>query len=383
MSFIFSDDMLAAKSKTSSSHSNSSSAKSGNSLFALRTDFGANGRKYGIYVNHFPMKFTSDQLVYHYDVDIEPMRLSDDFRQMSLMQESENGAKYDKKRFRKLDKLYRYVIEEAYNNNSSAGQLFDGVVPVFDGQKNLYTKKELDLSKFAVSGDDRRLARIKVEVNEEGRNVMYAIYVKSASVIDMNQLKRYFDAKSDSFAMPSDAIQVLNIILRHGPTLHKIPIGNSLYSPYNECRDRKSIGGGRQLAYGYFQSVRPEAKLDLNSLLLFMISINGFVYNSGVSLVIDRTATALYESGVLPKFIAQILKKSRDDFMNMKTFSDFERKLIEKELKGISIQVKHLTYKRKYKVIGLTREAAKDVKFELKKTDPRGELLVVCYLYFK
>ena len=58
--------------------------------------------------------------------------------------------------------------------------------------------------------------------------------------------------------------------------------------------------------------------------------------------------------------------------MNLRSFNDFQRRLIEKELKGISIQVKHLTYKRKYKVIGLTREAAKDVTFELKKTDPRG-----------
>jgi hypothetical protein len=36
------------------------------------------------------------------------------------------------------------------------------------------------------------------------------------------------------------------------------------------------------------------------------------------------------------------------------------------------IQVTHLTYKRKYKVIGMSKEPATRVTFDYKKTDPRG-----------
>jgi len=89
--------------------------------------------------------------------------------------------------------------------------------------------------------------------------------------------------------------------------------------------------------------------------------------------VVDRTATALYESGFLPRFIANILNMKREEFMNLKEFRDSDRNRIKKELTGILIQVKHLTYKRKYKVIGITHEAAKNVQFDCKKTDPRGD----------
>ena len=223
--------MLSLPSRGSGSTSGSSSAKSAKSLFALRTSLGSNGRKFNIFANHFPMRYTSDILIYHYDVDIEPMRLNEDMSQLAISQDTDFGAKYDKKRFKKLDKLYRIVMEEAIKHNSNAGQIFDGVLPVYDGQKNLYVKRELNLSAFCVSGDEKRVARIKVDVNDEGRNVMYAIYIKSASIIDMNNLKRYFDRKTDSVMTPSDAIQVLNIILRHGPTLYKIPIGNLTLLP--------------------------------------------------------------------------------------------------------------------------------------------------------
>ena len=90
--------------------------------------------------------------------------------------------------------------------------------------------------------------------------------------------------------------------------------------------------------------------------------------------MIDRTATALYDSGILAKFMAKILGLNKEQFMNMKELSDSNRKRLEKELNGIMIQVKHLTYKRKYKVIGITKESARKVQFEVKKTDPRGLL---------
>lgn len=93
-----------------------------------------------------------------------------------------------------------------------------------------------------------------------------------------------------------------------------------------------------------------------------------------VSLVIDRTATAFYSSSKLPPFIAAILRLSKDQFLAKKTFTDSERKRIMNELLGKMVFVDHLTYKRKYKVIGLTKLAAQDLTFEVKKTDPRGEL---------
>ncbi|CAG2168237.1 unnamed protein product, partial [Oppiella nova] len=277
------------RSKTSSS-TKSSETSSSVSLFAIRPNAGTEGRVMEVVANHFPMKFTSDLMVYHYDVDMEPMRLNQELSQMTFSDDT--ADKSDKRRAKKLNsKVYRIVVEEAIKRYSGPGELFDGVLPVFDGQKNMYTRKELDLERFAVKG---------------------------------------------------------------GPSL-PIPVGNSLYAPASEAKGmRKDIGGGRQLAYGYFQSVRPES--------------------NGVSLVIDRTATALYDSGPLVRFISKIMGiQNRADFMALKEFRDSDRKRIEKELKGIVIQVTHLTYKRKYKVIGMSKEPATRVTFDYKKTDPRGK----------
>ena len=350
-----------SKSKTSSS-----TTSSDKQLFALRPNRGISGKNINIFANHFSMKYTSDITVYHYDIDMEPMRIDDELSRMTFDDSDEKGAK---KKFKKLNtKINRIVVEEAIKRFSEAGDIFDGILPVYDGQKNLYSRQRLNLTKHAVQayngsvsdahngslgGDDTRplVARIQVEVNNEGRDVNYALNIKFASIIDMNSMKRYFEGKTT--VIPSDAIQVLNIILRHAPTLFKIPIGNSLYAPYTEAGGtRKDIGGGRQLAYGYFQSVRLES--------------------NGVSLVIDRTATALYGKSIIPRFVANCLNLSREQFQSMSEMKDSDRRRVEKELTGIMIQVNHLLYKRKYKVIGLTKEPANKVQFEQKKTDPRG-----------
>ncbi|XP_054164078.1 protein argonaute-2-like [Oppia nitens] len=343
---------MMSRSKASSS-TKSSDTTSSSSLFACRPNQGITGRPMSVFANHFPIKYMTEMLVYHYDVDMEPMSLNYELSQMRMTEDTDD--KSTKKRFKKLDnKIYRIVVEEAIRQYSGSGQLFDGVVPVYDGQKNMYTKKALDLEKFSKGGDyvdEKPMVRIKVDVNEDGHDVSYALNMKLASAIDFNNLRRYFDKQTHN--VPSDCIQVLNIILRHGPTLFKIPIANSLYAPYNEAaKMRKDIGGGRQLAYGYFQSVRPEAY--------------------GVSLVIDRTATALYISGLLIKFMASVLGLNREQFMSLTEFRDSDRKRLDKELKGILIQVRHLTYKRKYKVIGLTPLPASRVVFDHKKVDARG-----------
>lgn len=343
-----------SKSRPSGSQTSDSSNKS--LLFAPRPNRGANGRPIAIFANHFTMNYTADMIVYHYDIDMEPMSLEQDLASLNLF---DNEDKADKRKFKKLNNMInRIVVEQAIQDYSGPGDIFDGTLPVYDGQKNMYSRKELNLDARAavkaVIGDEmKRLARIKVEINFEGREVSYAVNIKFASVIEMSSLRRYFEGKT--VQLPSDALQVFNIILRHGPTLNKIPIANSLYAPYTESAgQRKDIGGGRQLAYGYFQSARLES--------------------NGVSLVIDRTATALYDSGPLVKFVAAILGLKRDQFMKLTELRDSERRRIEKELQGVMIQVKHLTYKRKYKVLGLTQEPASRVQFEKKNTDPRGKL---------
>ncbi len=279
------DSMASSRSKCSSKSSTSDSTNK--ALFALRPNRGICGKNIAIFANHFPLKYSPHLMVYHYDIDMEPMHLlsgssGDELLALSRMTFDDSEEKSAKKRFRKLNnKMYRIVVEEAIKQYSGSGLIFDGILPVYDGQKNMYTTKSLDLEKHSLntwSGngfDHKSMARIVVEVNEDGRDVKYALNIKFASAIDMNSLKMYFDGRIE--AIPSDAIQVLNIILRHGPTLYKIPIANSLYATYTEAsHQRQDIGGGRQLAYGYFQSVRPCIGFVFNYLLINLTFFQSF-----------------------------------------------------------------------------------------------------------
>jgi eukaryotic translation initiation factor 2C len=221
----------------------------------LRPNHGNKGKQIEIKTNHFSIQYNSSITVYHYDIAIEPInnvnQLAEELATTSVDENDNYRPEESKKRFRKLNnKFYRHIVEEAVKQHSGENKIFENILPVFDGLKNLYSAKEIKIKDFAVSGDTQStassgiddimkcLARIFVEVVEDGRSVKYALMLKLASIIDMRTLELYY--KGIVKQIPHECLQVLNILLRHGPTLYKIPIGNSLYSTYNEGREHRT-----------------------------------------------------------------------------------------------------------------------------------------------
>ncbi len=98
--------------------------------------------------------------------------------------------------------------------------------------------------------------------------------------------------------------------------------------------------------------------------------------------MVDRTCTALYDSLWIPQFISRVIGLDKQQFHSLTRFSDQQRARIKKELVGLQIQVRHLTYKRKYKVFDLSMTSAQNTRFELKKTDPRGSYSLKKYFLF-
>ncbi|XP_077505739.1 protein argonaute-1-like [Amblyomma americanum] len=80
----------------------------------------------------------------------------------------------------------------------------------------------------------------------------------------------------------------------------------------------------------------------------------------------DMSATAFYESLPLVDFMCRFFSDSRcvltpADFQSLRE-NQYVR--LNTELKGLRVKVTHLPYPRKYKVVKITREAAKDIHFE-------------------
>lgn len=319
------------------------------SKFVTRKGFGQEGELLPVFANHFPLEIV-DRVVYHYDLDIELTRaVTPSEHSVTLTSRRDLGeAGISMKKLRKITyKVNRDVVEKLIAENSEASQLFNGVTPVYDGLKNVYTKTPLP----GVTSEYQRRFFVNLE-EEVGEGKVYAINIKFVGQVDLNAVNLYYSKQLAS--IPPESIQVLDIILRHGPNSLRIPIGKSLFVD-SELSPRMPIGHGREVAFGYYQSVRGTM--------------------SGPNLVVDRSATVFYAEGPLVSFVAQQLAghsyngRPYDEqrILSVPQLRDYDRKRIERELKNLQVQVNHLPYKRKFRVTGVTYLPAREVTFRYQK----------------
>jgi len=228
---------------------------------------------------------------------------------------------------------------------------------VFDGVKNLYTCNPLNGLDFEKLKEFSSL----IELNIDRRDCVFQVKIKFAAKVELTKVNDYLEGYSKE--IPFDGIRALDIILRNGPSINRIPIGNCIY-PIQQEAQFQSLGSGKNLIYGHFQSVRPAA--------------------SGLNLIIDRSSTAFYESGDLLDFVRSILKSHiprkyyGNDSLDCITFRSSSNQiksnidLLSKEMKGLQVEVNHLSYKRKFKIFELTSIPLRYCYFELQRKGQTG-----------
>lgn len=174
-------------------------------------------------VNYIPLLL--DKMVstaYHYDVDIQPMA----------------SRKWQRAAFK------RFEIE------ALAGQ------PIaFDGNKNAYTAKKLNLEHY----------KKEVVAREDNRDRKFTVTMKEAAVVDLQCLKSYMQAGSGNanLVKPMRAIQCLDVVLRTAYELNPrfVKFRKSIYVVPSKPED---IGANHELWYGLFQSALLGSKPFLN-----------------------------------------------------------------------------------------------------------------------
>ena len=167
--------------------------------------------------------------------------------------------------------------------------------------------------------------------------------------IDIHSMEQMFKEASET--MP--ALQAVDVVLRHLPSLRMELIGRSFFSKPSQ---QQLLGMGREVWSGYYHSAKP-------------------VMGWKMMLNIDTASTAFYSEQSVFDFMCLVLKychpkdasrplsdEDRRKF-ERRELSDLERIKFNKEMKGLRIQVTHLPYPRKYKVIGVVRNSARTLHF--------------------
>ncbi|XP_075725003.1 protein argonaute-4-like [Rhipicephalus microplus] len=288
------------------------------SHFPRRPAQGKLGRPIQLMANHFSVEIPAGN-VYHYDVEI--------------FSENNKEAKIpEKRKYRCIStKINRLVIEQLVKKYRLD---LSNCVPAFDGRKNLYTRREL---KF-------RERIFAVELEEDQRVQKFVVKIQYAATVNLDALHAVFENKVNT--VPQEVLQAVDIVLRHGPSIRLNPVGRSFFKPPlpNQAH---SLGGGREVWFGYYTSVRPaQWKPMLN---------------------VDMSATAFYEPQPVISFMCKILSDGRREMTaaDFRDLRDFQNVRLNKELKGLRIKVTHLPYPRKYKVVRVTKEPAKRLFFDM------------------
>ncbi|XP_075551486.1 protein argonaute-2-like isoform X1 [Dermacentor variabilis] len=287
------------------------------SHFPRRPAHGKLGRQIQLIANHFNIDIP-DGNVYHYDVEIYSATSA--------------GAKVpEQKKYRCLStKINRIVIEllvEKYRQDIS------NCIPAFDGRKNLYTRRQLPFRERTFS----------VDLNEDQRIQNFVVKIQYAATVNLDALHAVYQNRVNT--VPQEVLQAIDIVLRHGPSIKLTPVGRSFFKapPPHELN---ALGGGREVWFGYYTSVRAaQWKPMLN---------------------VDMSATAFYECLPVVNFMCKIFSDSRREMQpgDFKTLRDFHHARLNKELKGLRVKVTHLPYPRKYKVVRVTKESAKEIFFD-------------------
>ncbi|XP_077505791.1 protein argonaute-2-like isoform X2 [Amblyomma americanum] len=288
------------------------------SHFPRRPAQGTLGRSIQLIANYFSVEIPSGNF-FHYDVEI--------------CSKTQKKAKVpEKRKYRcistKINRLVMELLVKKYRVD------LNGCMPAYDGRKNLYTRCEL---KF-------RERTFTVDFEEDQRIQKFIVKIQYAATVNLDVLHAVFDNRISQ--VPQEVLQAVDIVMRHGPSIKLTPVGRCFFQAPS-YKDYYTLGGGREVWFGYYASVRPaQWKPMLN---------------------IDMSATAFYQPLPVTNFMCKLLSEDCCE-MSVKDFRELHDSQIvrlNKELKGLRIKVTHLPYPRKYKVVCVTKESAKKLFFNM------------------
>jgi len=187
-----------------------------------RPSIGNLGRKIVVRTNFFEVTSIPETNIHHYDINITP---------------------------EVPPKLNRRIFQELENLNSK--DKFKGILPIYDGHKNMYTYKSLpfgESSTFEIilpENDDSKLSKSNPRP--------FKIKIKKVNEINMEELHLFLIGKAQCTSNVLTAIMALDILIRHKPSMKYSIVGRSFFTKELS----QSLSGIVEAWQGYYQSARP------------------------------------------------------------------------------------------------------------------------------
>lgn len=285
-----------------------------------RNSHGTEGRAIALRANHFEITVPHGFL-HHYDVAISPEKCP--------------------------RRVNREIIETMVNSMHYQNYFYNQK-PVFDGRRNMYTRDPLPIGNETVE--------LEVTLPGEGRDRVFKVAIRHVSEVSLFSLEDALDGRSKR--IPADAVISLDVIMRHLPSMRCVafgfinfcffssytPVGRSFFQTPERGYDNP-LGGGREVWFGFHQSVRPSQwRMMLN---------------------IDVSATAFYKSQSVIDFMCEVLDLT-DKNDQRRPLTDSQRVKFTKEIKGLKVEITHCgSMRRKYRVCNVTRRSAQSQSFPL------------------
>ena len=226
---------------------------------------------------------------------------------------------------RNTNRIVFNQAEKVYRDNK-----FGGFLLAYDGQSIMYSLGKLR--------EDKTVLEVSLPSSRpNGTERTFQMTLTRVSSVNTETIKKFLDGKLSY--TPYDVITALEVILRHPLVQTNIVVGRSLYNGENAQR----ISGGLEVWKGYFMSIRPGAgRLLLN---------------------VDTTATAFYAPGKCIEMVSQFLRVRPGEMI--KSINEQEARQLEQLFRNLKVLPTHRPGStRRYRVIGLTRDSARECKFE-------------------
>ncbi|CAI8617442.1 unnamed protein product [Vicia faba] len=260
-------------------------------------------RRCKLHVNHFPVTYKPERTIMHYDIAVKPT-----FPLGNNSSPPKKISKFDLSLIR--DKLL------------SERPLL--LMTAYDGGTNIYSAGELPEETFTV----------EISRGEGERTVSYTVTIRLVNKLELRMLRDYI--KGRAYSIPRDILQGMDLVVKENPARCTVALGRRFF-PTNPTMKEMDLTGGIIAIGGFHHSLKTTAQ--------------------GLSLCLDYSVLPFPKKMLVLDFLHE-----RINNLNLNQFEKF-RKVVEKELVGLKVNVTHRLTKQKYTIAGLTQKKTRDITF--------------------
>lgn len=311
------------------------------SNFALRPSnnkSGTKGRKVSLKVNLYPISTSSKGgsgggKIYHYDLNI----IEQTEKEGMLKKKNRFNVAFNRRLFQELKEKLQQKVQMAY-----------------DGRSNIYTTGKLQFNGDG-DGDGDEYHEVKVTVtnhnNVGGFNGGdFVLGLKLVRVLELDDLQKFITATSNVTGLslpPMDCIAAMDVLGLMDCVDKFYTRGmNGLYS----AQRSSYLGDGVCAWGGFYSSVR--------------------AVQCGLVLNVDLSHGSFIQSQPVLQLAAELWRIR--DFQQTVMVQDQERKLLERRLKNLLVELTHFQQKRRVRVVGLSRLSAAQLRFTMTSANGNG-----------